>query len=142
MLKLVRKRVQKLRDGEANGFGNDFLGVLLNAYHDPEEDKRISLEDVVDECKAFYNVGQKTTNSLLPWTVILLAIHPDWQDKARKEVVQIFGQQKPFSDGIAKFKIVRKYIPLFIKFRYAQILTDLGNMFNSLIHDADGHGYQ
>jgi len=108
VMEIIKKREEKVKTGEADGFGNDFLGVLLNSYHDADEKKRISIEDLVDECKTFYIAGQESTNSLLSWTILLLGIHTDWQEEARKEVFNIFGQQKPNLDGIAKLKIVRK----------------------------------
>ena len=88
-------------------FGNDFLGVLIKAHHDADENQMISIDEIVDECKTFYFGGQETTSSGLAWTVFLLAIHTDWQEEARKEVIQIFGKQNPNLDGIAKLKIVR-----------------------------------
>ncbi|KAF9674229.1 hypothetical protein SADUNF_Sadunf10G0105800 [Salix dunnii] len=110
VMEIIKKREEKVKTGEAEGFGNDFLGVLLNSYHDADENKRISIEDVVDECKTFYIAGQESTNSLLSWTILLLSIHTDWQEEARKEVFNIFGQQKPNLDGIAKLKIVSMII--------------------------------
>lgn len=62
----------------------------------------------MDECKTLYFAGQDSTASLLAWTILLLALHTDWQDEARKEVLQVFGKQnQPNHDGIAKLKTVR-----------------------------------
>ena len=105
---IVKKRENKVVSGEADSFGSDFLGLLVNAYHDLDEKNRLSLEDLVGECKTFYFAGQKTVNSLLAWTVLLLAIHRDWQEKARRELIDVFGYQNPSLEGIAKLKIVSK----------------------------------
>ncbi|XWS69603.1 hypothetical protein CRYUN_Cryun04dG0192800 [Craigia yunnanensis] len=110
VMKVVEKRVEKIVTGEADSFGRDFLGLLLNAYHDLDEKNRISVEDLVDECKTFYFAGQETTNSLLAWTVLLLAIHTDWQEKARTEVIEVFGNQNPHPEGIAKLKTITMII--------------------------------
>ncbi|MBA0737875.1 hypothetical protein Gogos_011308, partial [Gossypium gossypioides] len=61
-------------------------------------------------CKTFYVAGQETVNGLLAWIVLLLAIHKDWQEKARREVIEVFGNQNPDSDGISKLKIVTMII--------------------------------
>ena len=66
------------------------------------------MDDLVDDCKTFYFAGQETTNTLLAWTVLLLALHADWQEEARKEVLQSFGKQTPNPDDLAKLKTVRK----------------------------------
>lgn len=85
----------------------DFLGKLLEANQDKDLNNRISVEDIVDECKTFYFAGHETTTSLLSWTVLLLAVNQEWQDKARNEVTQLFGQTNPNADGIARLKAVR-----------------------------------
>ncbi|PON97253.1 Cytochrome P450, E-class, group I [Trema orientale] len=101
---MIKKREEKVMNGEEDSFGSDFLGVLLNAHHDADINQRISVDDMVDECKTFYFAGQETTNSLLAWTVFLLAVNTDWQEKARREVLDLFGRQNPNPDGIAKLK--------------------------------------
>ncbi|TQD93138.1 hypothetical protein C1H46_021231 [Malus baccata] len=102
---IVRKREKTAMTGEADGFGSDYLGILLKAHHDAHEKQRISVDDLVDECKTFYFAGQETTNSLLAWTVFLMALHTDWQEEARKEVLELFGKDEtPNSDGLNKLK--------------------------------------
>ncbi|WRX14261.1 Cytochrome P450 - like 10 [Theobroma cacao] len=71
---------------------------------------RTAFEDLVDECKTFYFAGQETTNSLLAWTVLVLAIHTDWQEKARREVIEVFGNKNPHSEGIANLKTMNLII--------------------------------
>ncbi|MFQ6628149.1 hypothetical protein Gotur_008289, partial [Gossypium turneri] len=110
VMKIVKKREDKVENGEANSFGNDFLGLLVKAYHDPDQNNRLSMEDLVDECKTFYFAGQDTVNSLLAWMVFLLAIHGDWQEKARREVFEIFGNQIPDSEDISRLKIMTTII--------------------------------
>ncbi|KAE8690947.1 CYP749A22 protein [Hibiscus syriacus] len=110
VMKIVRKREEKVVTGEAENFGHDFLGLLVNAYHESDEKNRLSEQDLVDECKTFYFAGHETTNSLLAWTFLLLATHTDWQDKARTEVFEVFGNRNPDLEGIAKLKIINMII--------------------------------
>lgn len=86
--------------------GGDFLGSLLEANHDKDVSKRILMQDMVDECKTFYFAGHETTTSLLGWTILLLSTNKQWQEKARNEVVELFGQTNPTSDGIPRLKTV------------------------------------
>ncbi|XVF85764.1 hypothetical protein PTKIN_Ptkin17bG0143400 [Pterospermum kingtungense] len=106
VMEVVKKREEKVVNGEADSFGRDFLGLLLNSHHYSDEKNRLSVDDLVDECKTFYFAGQETTNSLLAWTVLLLAIHRDWQERARSEVIEVFGAQSPDFEGISKLKTI------------------------------------
>ncbi|XP_021824405.1 cytochrome P450 CYP749A22-like [Prunus avium] len=110
IIEIVEKREKKAMDGEEDSFGSDFLGLLLKAHHDTNDSQRISVDDLVDECKTFYFAGQETTNSMLAWTVFLLALNTDWQEEARKEVLQLFGRQNPNPDGLSKLKTMSMII--------------------------------
>ncbi|KAK9934968.1 hypothetical protein M0R45_022087 [Rubus argutus] len=105
IIEIIKTRETKaMNEEEEDRFGRDFLGLLLKAHHDTNSNQRISVDDVVDECKTFYLAGHESTASFLAWTVFLLAHHTDWQEEARKEVLQLFGKQTPNPDGIAKLK--------------------------------------
>ncbi|KAK6133974.1 hypothetical protein DH2020_032276 [Rehmannia glutinosa] len=52
VLAIVRKREEKVITGQAHNFGSDFLGSLLRVHHDADKKNRISIDDVIDECKA------------------------------------------------------------------------------------------
>ncbi|XP_059655640.1 cytochrome P450 CYP749A22-like isoform X2 [Cornus florida] len=109
IIRIIKKREEEMT-GEVDSFGTDYLGLLVKAYHDADEKHRITIEDVVDECKTFYLAGQETTATLLTWTVLLLAIHTDWQEKARQEVLELFGQEHPNSEGIGRLKMMNMII--------------------------------
>ncbi|CAN4122024.1 unnamed protein product [Withania somnifera] len=128
---IIKKREQE-KIGEEHTFGSDFLGKLLEAY----QDYRLSVEDIVDECKTFYFAGHETTTSLLGWTIFLLATNKNWQEKARKEVLESFGQKVPSADGLSRLKIMnmildeslRLYPPVpFIK-RKVDRIVQLGKL--------------
>ncbi|XP_020547109.1 cytochrome P450 CYP749A22-like isoform X2 [Sesamum indicum] len=127
ILSLVKKREDKVKAGESDNFGNDFLGSLLKVHHDIDPKSRISVDDIVDECKVFYIAGHETTSTLLSWTVFLLSIFTEWQEKARDEVVQVFGQEKPTAEGIARLKIVN--VPTLALHRNPEIWGKDAHMF-------------
>ncbi|KAK2981278.1 hypothetical protein RJ640_006979 [Escallonia rubra] len=134
IIRIIAKK-EKSMNGEVGNFGVDFLGLLVKANHDADEGNRITVQDVVDECKTFYIAGHETTTSLLAWTVLLLAIHTDWQEKARQEVLDLFGKEPPNSDGIPRLKTMnmiinetlRLYPPVVPLLRKVKCETKLGN---------------
>lgn len=112
IIKMIRYREEKLKE-DSDAYGSGFLGLLVRAYKEADENLRISLEDVIDECKTFYLGGHETTADLLTWAVLLLAMHTDWQDKARKEVIELFGDKTLTLDdnSIPKMKMVSYISP-------------------------------
>ncbi|KAK4423663.1 cytochrome [Sesamum alatum] len=131
---IVRKRRDEVMTGRADSFGSDFLGSLLKAHHEGDEKNQISADEIIDECKTFYFAGQLTTYSLLSWSMLFLAIHTDWQEKARNEVLELFGRDNPNSEGIARLKTVnmiiyetlRLYSPVILITRRTQGKVKLG----------------
>ncbi|KAI3977070.1 hypothetical protein MKX01_031767 [Papaver californicum] len=109
ILGLVKKREETRRNG---GYGSDYLVMLVKATHEADEKKRISADDMIDECKTFYLAGHETTTTLLTWTCLLLAINTEWQDRARKEVFDLLGENNPTPDdnSIGKLKILSMII--------------------------------
>jgi len=87
---LVRNIVDK-RHRTMNGEGyNDLLGVLLKSTLNTVDKKqkrkniKLTVEEIIEECKLFYLAGQETTSSLLVWTMVLLSKHQKWQALARE----------------------------------------------------------
>ncbi|ERN17812.1 hypothetical protein AMTR_s00047p00171830 [Amborella trichopoda] len=103
---MIDSRKEKANNGESVGYGNDFFGMLLKSGHEIEDEAKLSLQDILDECKTFYFAGHETTFGLISWIIILLAMYPEWQDRARKEVTEVFGSSIPTMDGIGRLKIV------------------------------------
>ncbi|XP_020597073.1 cytochrome P450 CYP72A219-like [Phalaenopsis equestris] len=107
---MIEQREHVIKKGEV--VPNDLLGLLMesNQRHDQEgdhlQDVNLTTNDVIEECKLFYFAGQETTSVLLTWTMILLSMHPYWQDQAREEVLQVFGQNKPTFEELNRLRIL------------------------------------
>ena len=101
---MIEKRERAIENGEASS--NDLLGVLLQSNMESGKGSlRMSTEDVIEECKLFYFAGMETTSVLLTWTLVILGMHPEWQDRAREEVLSVFGRDKqPNFDGLSRLK--------------------------------------
>lgn len=50
----MKKREEEATSGQLDGYGNDFFGLLLKAYHDPDNSKKISVDDLIDESKTIF----------------------------------------------------------------------------------------
>nr|XP_010916789.2 cytochrome P450 CYP72A219 [Elaeis guineensis]XP_029119181.1 cytochrome P450 CYP72A219 [Elaeis guineensis] len=134
MLKnMIDKKLNSMKMG--GSLGTDLLGLLLQLSNDNDQKNyRITIDEVIEECKLFYFAGQETTSAWLTWTMILLSIHPDWQQRAREEVMKICGKNTPDFESVGHFKIVtmilyevlRLYPPLTSLFRHAIKKTKLG----------------
>lgn len=111
LTKVINNREKALKAGESPK--NDLLGILLESNRKEIEDKGMNLEDVIKECKGFYLAGQETTSVSLIWALILLSKNLDWQERAREEVLQVFGNRKPDFEGLNQLKIVSIYIMFF-----------------------------
>lgn len=107
---IINKREREIKAGEATK--NDLLGILLESNHKEIKDNNnnknvgMNLDDVIKECKLFYLAGEETTSVLLVWTIVLLSRHPNWQARAREEVLQVFGNKQPDFEGLNHLKIV------------------------------------
>jgi cytochrome P450 len=108
---IIKKRETEMKNGKANN--DDLLGILIESNnleiqgHEKSKTAGMSYDELVKECKQFYIAGQETTSSLLVWTMVLLARCPQWQELARQEVLQVFGNQTPNHNGLNQLKIVR-----------------------------------
>ncbi|KAH0763956.1 hypothetical protein KY290_020029 [Solanum tuberosum] len=115
---------------------NDLLEVMIKAGSDDEYRNNITVNDIVEECKTIFFAGKHTTSNLLTWTTILLAMHPQWQELARDEVLTVCGARDPPSKHqISKLKTlgmiinesVRLYPPAVAAIRRTKVDTQLGD---------------
>ncbi|KAI3454178.1 hypothetical protein Pfo_010841 [Paulownia fortunei] len=132
MLKdMILSKERKIQTGKTD---DDLLSLLLQCQMQTDND--MTIDDVMEECKLFYFAGQETTANWLTWTMIVLSMHPNWQDKAREEILQVFGKRTPDVKTINQLKIVpmvlqevlRLYPPVTGLFRYTLESTQVGDM--------------
>ncbi|MFS7959788.1 putative 11-oxo-beta-amyrin 30-oxidase [Helianthus anomalus] len=104
IMQMIRNKEKMMISGDEDSCITDYLGLLLKAHHDNDGNYKLSLQDVIDDCKTFYSAGHSAISILLSWATFLLGIHTEWQEKAREEVQEVFGNQNPSLEGIARLK--------------------------------------
>ncbi|GKV31143.1 hypothetical protein SLEP1_g39877 [Rubroshorea leprosula] len=68
----------------------DLLGLLMEESRlDGRKGKSLTTRELVDECKTFFFGGHETTALALTWTLLLLALHPEWQEQLREEIHEV-----------------------------------------------------
>ncbi|CAI9766929.1 unnamed protein product [Fraxinus pennsylvanica] len=112
LMEIIQGRKDCLEIGEANSYGNDLLGMLLNEMQKRKSGSgfSINLQLIMDECKTFFFAGHETTALLLTWTVMLLASNPSWQEKVRAEVNQVCNGGSPSLDELSKLPLLNMVI--------------------------------
>ncbi|GAA0170939.1 oxygenase [Lithospermum erythrorhizon] len=91
---LVKNLIGKNNNTRKNS--NNLLNLLISASQNTNgEDLQFDAEEVINECKSFYFAGKETTANLLTWAILLLALHQEWQAKAREEIIRVCKANEP-----------------------------------------------
>ncbi|CAD6271776.1 unnamed protein product [Miscanthus lutarioriparius] len=87
--------------------GRDFLGSIIDSSRDqPRAD-----DFVVDNCKNIYFAGHETSAVTATWCLMLLAAHPEWQDRARAEALDVCGgAAAPDFDAVARMRTLHAVV--------------------------------
>jgi len=86
----------------------DLLGHLLKENNGTygQLNKGLTKKELVDECKTFFFGGYETTSLSITWTLLLLALHEDWQNQLRDEIKEVVGKEELDINFLADLKKV------------------------------------
>ncbi|XP_059069036.1 cytochrome P450 CYP72A616-like isoform X2 [Cryptomeria japonica] len=118
--KEIRRSFRQIIDGrertaitEKSGrYGADLLGFMMSESKEQgrvnvKSNGSLSTEEIIDELKTFYFAGHESTSVLLQWSIILLGIHQDWQERGRREVMEVCAKNNyPDADSLSRLKTV------------------------------------
>ncbi|KAF8267906.1 cytochrome P450 [Lactarius quietus] len=127
------------------GEGKDLISLLMHESAAVSEDDRLSDEEVAAQVMGLIVAGTESTSCALSRVLHLLALHPDVQDKLRKELKEAFEDNEelahdhlvslPFLEAVCR-ESLRLYPPLPGVMRTTQSDTILP--LSTPIHDVDG----
>lgn len=99
---LTRERYAAFHRGESDE-RKDILASFI-AAQDPETGEHFDLDDLIDQVAVMFLAGHETTASALSWTLYLLAMQPQVQERLHDEAVKVLGARRPTFEDIAKLK--------------------------------------
>ncbi|KAK7294917.1 hypothetical protein RJT34_17816 [Clitoria ternatea] len=69
---------------------------------------------LLDICKNMYFAGSDSTTLAITWTLMLLAVHPEWQQRVRSEIIAAYGNNLLHSfhdtDKLQKLKALKMVV--------------------------------
>lgn len=96
---LTAARLSQIKSGAAP----DDLATKIMTTVDPETGETFSIDEMVDQVAIFFLAGHETSASALAWTLYLMALYPEWQEKVAAEadgLTQNFG-------AVSKLRVAR-----------------------------------
>jgi cytochrome P450 family 709 len=100
-------------ESRGDEYEDDLLGLMLGTCMSggkKNDRNRLSIDEIIHECKTFFFAGHETTSHLLTWTMFLLSTNQVWQEKLREEVLNVCGMEAPNSDMLSKLKLVSIFV--------------------------------
>ncbi|MFT5343708.1 MAG: cytochrome P450 [Paracoccaceae bacterium] len=86
------------------GTAPDDLATKIMTTSDPETGERFSTDEMVDQVAIFFLAGHETSASALAWTLYLMALYPEWQDRVALEALVL---EKCDFSVVSKLKLSR-----------------------------------
>jgi cytochrome P450 len=87
----------------------DLLTLMIEAGKD-DPSQALTNEELRENLSIFFIAGHDTTSNALSFALYYLAVNPDVQEKARKEVIEIMGDGAdivyPSQDQLPEFKYI------------------------------------
>jgi cytochrome P450 len=108
MHRMVAQAIEARRQ-QASGRADDLLDHMLKA-EDPETGRRMSPTDLLHNMQFFIVAGHETTALALSWSLLLLALYPALQERAREEARAALGEKAAEAGHLEAIPFVKQVI--------------------------------
>lgn len=86
---LIRPRYDAVRQGVQDNHGDILASLLISV--DPATGEPFTFNEIVDQIAMLFLAGHETSASALMWSLYLLSIHPEIQERAIAEMDSVLG---------------------------------------------------
>jgi cytochrome P450 len=100
---ITRLTAERMADIEA-GTAPDDLATKIMTTADPMTGQTFSTGEMVDQVAIFFLAGHETSASALAWTLYLMALFPEWQDRVAEEAQAL---ENPDFSVMSRLKLSR-----------------------------------
>lgn len=108
MHRMVAQAIEARRK-QTTGRADDLLDYMLKS-EDPVTGRRMSPTDLLQNMQFFIVAGHETTALALSWSLLLLALYPDAQERARDEALAVLGDRPAGAADLAAMPFVKQVI--------------------------------
>lgn len=100
---ITRLTADRMAQIEA-GTAPDDLATKIMTTADPQTGETFTTAEMVDQVAIFFLAGHETSASALAWTLYLMALYPEWQEKLAEEARAL---ENPDFSVMSKLKLSR-----------------------------------
>ncbi|KAK1368937.1 hypothetical protein POM88_035029 [Heracleum sosnowskyi] len=90
--------------------GESIIQTLVDGAKHGQLGSSTPQQFIVDNCKELCIVAMEVPGITAIWGLMLLALHPDWQARARAEVLEICGDEILDAEKLGKMKVLKMII--------------------------------
>lgn len=104
---LIRAIVDRRAAELAAGTAPDDLATRIMTTPDPEGGRVFTPSEMADQVGIFVLAGHETTAAALSWTLYLMALYPEWQDRVAEEARRQIDPDRIYFSTATRLRVAR-----------------------------------